>query len=209
KTQRWGSSVVLMIVDAAFTSIGLNYFRSVVPAVERFERQFADTGRVASLTALARVDAGDADLRRIWRNRRSWQMARLVATYLVGLGTDEGLGDRGAFIRWAKSSKLVDWRNNPVGTVIGVGINTYQYLRMMGGVDTVMPDKVVRSVVGEMIGRAGIEIPADDIAFVRLTHQIAARTGYRPIEICWMTWLIQSEAGVSRTQKYSAVLSKI
>jgi len=31
RTERWGGSVVLMIVDAAFTSIGLNYFTAVVP----------------------------------------------------------------------------------------------------------------------------------------------------------------------------------
>ena len=39
KTERWGSSVVLMVVDAAFTSIGLNYFTAVVPKVEEFENK--------------------------------------------------------------------------------------------------------------------------------------------------------------------------
>jgi hypothetical protein len=29
RTERWGGSVVLMVVDAAFTSIGLNYFTAV------------------------------------------------------------------------------------------------------------------------------------------------------------------------------------
>jgi hypothetical protein len=31
RTERWGGSVVLMVVDAAFTSIGLNYFTAVIP----------------------------------------------------------------------------------------------------------------------------------------------------------------------------------
>ena len=30
-TQRWSGSVTLMLVDAAFMSIGLNYFTAVVP----------------------------------------------------------------------------------------------------------------------------------------------------------------------------------
>jgi len=34
KTERWYGNVVLMIVDAAFTSVGLNYFQTVVPNVE-------------------------------------------------------------------------------------------------------------------------------------------------------------------------------
>jgi hypothetical protein len=34
--ERWGGCVVLMVVDAAYTSIGLNYFTAVVPKVEGF-----------------------------------------------------------------------------------------------------------------------------------------------------------------------------
>ncbi len=40
-TQRWGGSVVLMVVDAAFMSIGLNYFTAVVPAVAAYEERMA------------------------------------------------------------------------------------------------------------------------------------------------------------------------
>jgi hypothetical protein len=38
-TERWGGCVVLMVVDAAFTSIGLNYFTAVVPKVEEFSKK--------------------------------------------------------------------------------------------------------------------------------------------------------------------------
>ena len=34
--ERWGGCVVLIVVDAAYTSIGLNYFTAVVPKVEGF-----------------------------------------------------------------------------------------------------------------------------------------------------------------------------
>jgi len=44
KTERWGSSVVLMVVDAAFNSIGLNYFIAVVPKVEEFVQKFVGSG---------------------------------------------------------------------------------------------------------------------------------------------------------------------
>jgi len=46
RTERWGGSVVLMVVDAAFTSIGLNYFTAVVPKVEEFNRKFVESGRI-------------------------------------------------------------------------------------------------------------------------------------------------------------------
>jgi hypothetical protein len=54
-----------------------------------------------------------------------------------------------------------------------------------------------------------MQMPPTDIGFVRLVEQIAEDTGYRAIELCWMTWLIQSEAGMSRMEKYSTLLPRI
>jgi hypothetical protein len=48
RTERWGGCVVLMVVDAAFTSIGLNYFTAVVPKVEEFSKRFVENGRIRS-----------------------------------------------------------------------------------------------------------------------------------------------------------------
>jgi len=39
----------LMIVDAAFTSIGLNYFTAVVPRVMKFKEELVDCGKVKDL----------------------------------------------------------------------------------------------------------------------------------------------------------------
>ncbi|MEM2554143.1 MAG: hypothetical protein QXF09_00930 [Nitrososphaerota archaeon] len=38
-------NVVLMIIDVAFTSIGLNYFTAVVPKVEEFYEKFIKNGK--------------------------------------------------------------------------------------------------------------------------------------------------------------------
>jgi len=40
-----------------------------------------------------------------------------------------------------RNAKLENWREDPIGRIKGVGLITFQYLRMMGGIDTVMPDK--------------------------------------------------------------------
>lgn len=45
-----------MVVDAAFTSIGLNYFTAVVPRVEEFNKKFVENGRIRSLRDLADAD---------------------------------------------------------------------------------------------------------------------------------------------------------
>ena len=207
RTERWDGSVVLMVVDAAFTSIGLNYFQSVVPRVEQFRKKFIEPRRIRTIEDLVVADA--AELEKVWRNRRSWQMAKSVASYLAGIKKEKGFDDRQAFIYWAKHADLDNWEKDPIGQIKGVGINSFQYLRMMGGIDTVMPDKIVKRVIAEMLARANVEMPSTDIEFVRFMERMAPEVGYKAIALCWMTWMIQSEAGMSRMEKYAALLPRI
>lgn len=204
---RWHSNAVLMVVDAAFDSIGLNYFQSVVPKVELFRKAYMETSEIRSLEDLVKAD--DLKLKEICKNARSWKVAREIARYLVTLKKKYRLDDRAALIRWAKGAPLSGWEMDPVGSVNGVGINTYQYLRMMGGVDTVMPDKIVKKVIYEILNKANIPFPGSDLEFIALVEKLAPQTGYKAIELCWMTWLIQSEAGLSRTEKYASLLPNI
>jgi SepF-like predicted cell division protein (DUF552 family) len=80
---------------------------------------------------------------------------------------------------------------------------------MMGGVDTVMPDKIVKRVVNGILVKAGLEPIEDDIEFVKKAEQVALECGYRPVELCWMTWLIQPEGIKIRMKKYRAILPKM
>ena len=92
KTERWGGNVVLMVVDAAFTSIGLNYFTAVVPKVEEFNKKFVKTGKIRSLEDLANADVNE--LRSVWRNIRSWKIAKEISSYLSTLSKDDKLALR-------------------------------------------------------------------------------------------------------------------
>lgn len=80
---------------------------------------------------------------------------------------------------------------------------------MMGGIDTVMPDKIVKRVMNEILVKSGLEPVNDDMGFVKRAEEVALTCGYKPIELCWMTWLIQPEGKIMRMEKYSSVLSKI
>ena len=52
-------------------------------------------------------------------------------------------------------------------------------------------------------------MPATDIEFVKFMERIAPEVGYKAIALCWMTWMVQSEAGMSRMEKYKELLPKI
>ena len=203
RTERYGGNVVLMIVDAAFTSIGLNYFTAIVPKVEEFNKKFVETGKIKNLKDLANADI--EELSNVWKNRRSWQIAKEIANHLSKISSN----DKEALRTWAKNASLEKWREDPIGKIKGVGIVTYQYLRMMGGIDTVMPDKIVKRVINEILVKAGYKPVNDNIEFVKKAEEIALKCGYRPIELCWMTWLIQQEGKRTRIEKYAKILPKI
>ena len=203
-TRRWGGSVVLMLVDGAFMSIGLNYFTAVVPAVAAYEARMSAGRAPSTLSELSGVVY--EDVASLWKNRRSWELARGVAACL----RRDGVDDATALRLWAAAAPLETWRTDPVGAVRGVGINTYQYLRMMGGVDTSMPDKIVRRVIAEVVAEAAVGLPVDgDLDLIETIDRIGRVTGQRPIELCWMTWMIQSEGKTMRMEKYRDLLQRI
>jgi len=97
---------------------------------------------------------------------------------------------------------------DPIGRIKSVGLVTFQYLRMMGGIDTVMPDKIVKRVINGILVKAGLEPVKDDIEFIKKTEEIALVCGYRPIELCWMTWLIQPEGKNAEDEEIFKYFSK-
>lgn len=203
RTERWHGSVVLMVVDACFTSIGLNYFNAVVPKVFEFDERFVSNGKITKLKELAEADL--EELRKIWKNKRSWITAKEISAYLSKIS----INDREALRKWAKNVNLGKWKEDGIGKIKGVGLVTLQYLRMMGGVDTLMPDKIVKRVINDILERAGYKAIEDDMEFIKTGEEIAKICGYKAIELCWMTWLVQSEGNKIRMEKYARILDKI
>ncbi len=186
KTQRWNGNVILMLLDAAITSVGVNYFQVVIPKVKAFKKDFIDTKKISSFRDLEKINFESAFC--LWKNKRSWQILKEMAEYLSTLELD----DRTALRIWAKNSPLQGWEKDPIGKIKGVGLVTYQYLRMMGGVDTVMPDKIVKRVINEILLKSGEKPINDDIEFIKKVEKIASLTGYSPTELCFMTWFINN-----------------
>ncbi len=196
-----------MIADASFTSTGLNYFHTVVPAVIHFNQTFIDTGRIESLEQWQKIAV--PELKTVWKNSRSWRVALGIASSLSSIKHSQHLDDRSAFRLWASQASLDQWQRDPLGNIPGVGINTFQYLRMMGGIDTVMPDKIVKKIMREIHVQSGMSMPEDDAGFILYMERLGQQTGYRAIELCWMTWLVRSEASLMKTSKFSAILGNI
>ena len=60
-----------------------------------------------------------------------------------------------------------------------------------------------------VLEKAGLDPVDDDMEFVKKVEEVALTCGYRPIGLCWMTWLVQPEGEKMRMEKYSNILPKI
>jgi len=188
---RWDGNIVLIIIDAAFTSTGLHYFNTVVPGLIRFKTSYVETRRVLSIDDMHTVN--EKEMSEIWRNKRSWNVATSTMAVLSTIKHKHNFSDREAFRFWANTSNLKTWLDDPIGRITGVGINTFQYLRMMGGIDTVMPDRIVKKVFAEIMAESNRTIPSTDIEFIDFIEHIGRISGYRATELCWMAWLLQKD----------------
>ncbi len=173
-SRRWQGNVAAMVIDAAITSTGVSYFTVVVPRVRTL------MNRITSLQQLATLDISSQF--HIWKNRRSWQIATQISRELLKFGTN----DISALRNWASQTDVYSWSADVIGRIKGVGINTFQYLRMMGGVDTVMPDKIVRRFARNF----GID-SKDDIEFVRDVEQFCRQAEIKAVEFCFLAWMLQ------------------
>jgi hypothetical protein len=189
--KRWNGNILLIIVDTALDSIGLNYFKVVVPRVRKFFQGYVKAGEIYSIEALSKLTPEDPRLRKIMNNWRVWEVAIGISKELIKIKLKEKLGNDFAALRfWAEKADFENWKKDPIGKIRGIGLITFQYLRMQAGIDTSMPDKVIKRAV-ERDFNIGAE---DDINFIKRMEDLSKRVGCSQILICWAIWL--NEAGV-------------
>ncbi len=190
--KRWDGDAVLIVVDASLDSIGLNYFKIVVPRVKRFYTDYVKTGEISSFNAFSKLSPEDARLRRIINNRRVWHAAIAISRVLSGIKEDNELdSDFDALRYWAERANHKEWKNDEIGRINGVGLITFQYLRMQAGVDTSMPDKIIKRVAEREFGVHA----NDDLLFVEEMERLSKEIGYSQILLCWAIWLRESDMG--------------
>jgi len=192
--KRWDGNAVLIVVDASLDSIGLNYFKIVVPRVKQFYREYVETGEISSFNVFSKLSSEDARLRGLMNNRRLWQAAIDISRVLNGIKRDSELeSDFDALRYWAEHASHKEWKKDEIGRINGVGLITFQYLRMQAGIDTSMPDKIIKRVVEREFGvRANAN---DDLSFIDEMERLSKEIGYSQILICWAIWLRESDMG--------------
>jgi len=185
---RWtGDDPLLLLADAAGTTTGQNYFAQVKPSVEAFQAQFLDTGRITSFSELATLDQQSPALTEIFEAHRKRRVLSRGADVFANI---DGGNDLDRLQQWARDADPTTYSEDPFGRIRGVGLRTFQYLRMIAGIDTVKPDIQVRRFI-EALAEATDNPHLDastDITVLESCQWISDKTDYRMIELDQMAW---------------------
>ena len=176
---RWDGNPVLITVDTALTSTGLKYFTVIVPRVIRFREQFPGL----TFADAAKMRPDNKRLLRIFNNKRAWSVLINVSKVFSG-------GDELSKLRaWAQLTDPHMMHKDPIGQIKGVGINTFQYLRMQAGVDTIMPDRIIRDYIERETNKKVNNL----LELISIAREYALSRGMSQVELCWRIWLEESD----------------
>lgn len=182
---RWtGDNPVLLVVDAAATVTGQNYFNQAKPQAEAFHDQYVKTGKITTLAELA--DA-ETSLQEIFTNQRKTRVAREIAAHLTSLSAETDLK---ALQTWAENANSLNHQSDPIGSINGVGLRTFQYLRMLAGTDAIKPDIQVLKFVDalqESLPEAPLETSTDTHTLTSC-QWLAKNSSFELIELDQIAW---------------------
>ena len=196
--RRWGGDPVCLLAEAAAATTGQRYATGIYPTVRRFREAFIETGRLQRFAELAALDLEDDDLIESFGAQRKRQVlieaAGELADRVDSVGERDDRTDRRSDLEslqdWAFEADPFHYDTDPIGAIDGVGPGSFQYLRMLAGVDTVKPDPEVTQLLAAVADDASV--PAlyvdDPIEAVAACEWLAVVTSYRRIEIDRIAW---------------------
>jgi len=185
----WDGNAVLIVVDASLTSIGVNYFSVVTPSVEMFFNKYVNTKEIDSFENFSKLTAEDNRLRDIVNSKRSWNTAIEICKALNQLRKRNDIESDFASLKfWAEKANYEKWNLDVIGKIPGVGLTTFQYLRLQAGVDTIVPDRMIRREAEKQLGIK----TKDHVEFITKVEEFLSETGFTPTLFCWAVWLSRS-----------------
>ncbi|MCK4884064.1 MAG: hypothetical protein KAS30_04285, partial [Candidatus Diapherotrites archaeon] len=90
---------------------------------------------------------------------------------------------------WAKNADETNWSDNKIGKICGVGLNSFQYLRMQAGVDTLMPDKIILRFMEKELG----VLFSNQFEAIEQFDLLRKKYSIDAITFCWFVWLLVSD----------------
>ena len=154
-------------IDAVL-SIRRQYFAFVVPRIDYFKENNSDIDSLISLLSLIE-EKGYKGFQKVWNYNHPERveiLENLIRQFLAYNEKNNYQDELKAMKNWALSTSPNDYRYFGVP---GIGMATFQYLRMLCGAQTVKPDVHIKNAINLALDRQVSDIEA--IVFIELASQ--------------------------------------
>ncbi len=181
--KRWEGKAILVVLDACLDSTGLNYFTVVVPKVNYFREKYVKTGIVSKCSDFKKLK--EKELLSMFKNKRVWDTMKSICMFITE--KNNGENEIKTLKKWAENADPFNFKKDELGRIKGIGINTFQYLRIQSGIDTIMPDKIIMKWISNNF--KGVKTPYECIIE---GAKISKALGISETELCWAIWIKES-----------------
>lgn len=176
-------NVVLVCIDAVL-SINRKYYKFVVPRITYFQENYGNITTLEQLSNLIK-EKGIEGFSECWNYKHNDRVETLE--YLVNKLMEISKKYKGN----TEIEKLKTWANETLPTdykkfnVKGIGLATYQYIRMMLGASTVKPDVHIKRTISNILNRN-----VSDIESINLFEQACKELKVDTATIDHNLWLL-------------------
>ena len=142
-------TAVLVCLDAVL-SINRKYYQFVVPRIKYFMENYSE---ITTLSSLYDILLEEGEISRYWNynhKAREKTLKELVAKFLEIVKEYPDETEIEALKKWSSTVSVDGYKRFGVH---GIGIATFQYLRLLLGASTVKPDVHIKRAVSTALGR--------------------------------------------------------
>lgn len=157
-------NAVLICLDAVL-SINRKYYNFVVPRIKNFQENYSDINTLTKLQELIQNSSVE-QFSKIW-NYNHPQRIKILTTLVSNLinfadikSSDSSEIELNKLQMWANSVNVYNYKDF---NVPGIGIATYQYIRMLLRVKTVKPDVHIKRYISSILNKRLNEFDSIDI----------------------------------------------
>ena len=142
-----------------------------------------ESGKVRSCSDFSALKSGD--LMSMFRNERAWGAMKEICSFISS--KSGGGNEMKTLNKWAAAADPFDFKNDHLGRIKGVGISTFQYLRMQSGIDAIMPDKQIMKWINRNFSTV---LNAKEC--ILRGKEISVKIGMSQTGLCWAIWIKES-----------------
>lgn len=144
-------NAALVCIDAVL-SINRQYYKFVVPRISFFQENYTEIDNLKKLLELLEKEE-IFGFNKCWNynhDQRAETLYNLTKKMITIADKYKGLKELEALKLWAKETSPMDYKTF---NVEGIGLATFQYIRMMLGAKTVKPDVHIKKIVTNILNK--------------------------------------------------------